>query len=142
MRKCWLLGISLLLLGGCAKIAQEQGITERVEPSGGGGQLLPGSNLQASGFLRDYGKLVEVASAKGTWEYVHPGVNWKVYTKILIEHNERFSNRVDDRVRKCPSILDLRELFSEHVSEHGGHPHRGGSLPNSQSRARPSAAGS
>jgi hypothetical protein len=88
MRKCWLLGISLLLLGGCAKIAQEQGITERVEPSGGSGQLLPGSNLQASGFLRDYGKLVEVASAKGTWEYVHPGVNWKVYTKILIEPME------------------------------------------------------
>src|SRR3984893_2866998 len=62
-------------------------------------------------------------------------------TKLLIEHNERFSNRIDNSVRKCPSILDLGELFSEHVSEHGGHPRRGGSLPNSQSRARPSAAG-
>src|ERR1700730_14164229 len=38
--------------------------------------------------------------------------------KILIEHNERFSNRVDDSVRKYPGILDLGELFSEHVSEH------------------------
>ena len=38
--------------------------------------------------------------------------------KILIEHNERFSNRVDDSMRKYPSIPDLGELFSEHVSEH------------------------
>src|SRR5580704_5708517 len=45
--------------------------------------------------------------------------------KILIEHDERFSNRVDDGVRKYPGILDLGELFSEHVSEHGGHPRRG-----------------
>ena len=35
-------------------------------------------------------------------------------TKILIEHNERFSNRVDDRMRKYPGILDRGELFSEH----------------------------
>jgi hypothetical protein len=42
--------------------------------------------------------------------------------KILIEHNERFSNCVDDSVRKYPGILDIGELFSEHVSEHGGHP--------------------
>src|ERR1700732_5099143 len=56
-------------------------------------------------------------------------------TKILIEHNERFSNRVDDGVRKRPGILDLGKLFSEHISEHDGHPHRSGSLPNSQCRA-------
>src|ERR1700694_3886524 len=43
-------------------------------------------------------------------------------TKLLIEHNKRFSNRINDSVRKCPSILDLGELFTEHVSEHGGHP--------------------
>src|SRR5260370_21464288 len=60
--------------------------------------------------------------------------------KILIEHNERFSNRVDDSVRKYPGILDLGELFSEHVSEHGGHPRRGGGLSNSQPRPRPSPA--
>src|ERR1700730_719496 len=50
--------------------------------------------------------------------------------KILIEHNERFSNRVDDSVRKYPGILDLGELLSEHVFEHDGppSPHRGGSL--------------
>jgi hypothetical protein len=40
-------------------------------------------------------------------------------TKLLIEHNDRFSNRIDNSVRKCPSILDLGELLSEHVSEHG-----------------------
>ena len=43
-------------------------------------------------------------------------------SKILIEHNERFSNRVDDCVRKYPGILDLGELSSEHVSEHGWTP--------------------
>ena len=32
-------------------------------------------------------------------------------TKILIEHNERFSNRVDDSVRKYPGILDLGNCF-------------------------------
>src|SRR3984893_19352025 len=56
--------------------------------------------------------------------------------KLLIEHNERFSNRVDDSVRKRPGILDLGELFSEHVSEHGGHPPGDGSQPNSRSPAR------
>src|ERR1700726_4077172 len=60
-------------------------------------------------------------------------------TKLLIEHNEWFSNRIDNSVRKDPSILDLGELFSEHVSEHGGHPPGDGSQPNSQSPARPSA---
>src|ERR1700738_4045743 len=48
--------------------------------------------------------------------------------KILIEHNERLSNRVDDRVRKCPGILDLGKLLSEHVFEHDGSPRRGLSL--------------
>src|SRR3984893_17504655 len=41
--------------------------------------------------------------------------------KILIEDDDRFSSRVDDSVCKYPGILDLGELFSEHV-EHGGHP--------------------
>src|ERR1700720_3980133 len=26
--------------------------------------------------------------------------------KLVIEHNERFSNRIDNSLRKCPSILD------------------------------------
>ena len=60
--------------------------------------------------------------------------------KILIEDNERFSNCVDDSVRKYPGILDLGKLLSEHVSEHVGYPRRGGSLRNSQSAARTSAA--
>src|SRR6202023_2028024 len=56
--------------------------------------------------------------------------------KILIEHNERFSNRVDDSVRKYPGILDLGELFSEHVSEHGGHPRRGAGVNRTLSLGR------
>ena len=42
------------------------------------------------------------------------------HLKILIEHNERFSNRVDDRMRKYPGILDLGELFSKHVTTLAG----------------------
>src|ERR1700722_13286930 len=34
--------------------------------------------------------------------------------KILIEHDKRFSNRVDDRARKFPGVLDLGELFTKH----------------------------
>ena len=48
--------------------------------------------------------------------------------QILIEHNERFSNRIDDSARKYPGILDLGELFSEHVSEHGTPNRRGNTL--------------
>src|ERR1700722_1108824 len=40
--------------------------------------------------------------------------------KILIEHNERFSNRIDNSVRKYPGILDLGELFSKHVTTLAG----------------------
>src|ERR1700731_358258 len=62
--------------------------------------------------------------------------------KILIEYNERFSNRVDDSVRKYPGILDLGELLSEHVFEHGRRPHLVGAgvCRTLQSSARPSAA--
>src|SRR5580704_5165576 len=49
-------------------------------------------------------------------------------TKLVIENNERFSNRIDNSVRKCPSILDRGELLSKHVTTS-----QGGSLLNSQS---------
>jgi hypothetical protein len=51
-------------------------------------------------------------------------------TKILIENNEGFSDRVHDSVSKFPSVLDVGELFSKHVETLAG----AGSLPNSQSR--------
>jgi hypothetical protein len=51
-------------------------------------------------------------------------------TKILIENNERFSNRIHDSVSKFPSFMDVGELFSKHVETLAG----AGSLPNSQSR--------
>jgi hypothetical protein len=57
-------------------------------------------------------------------------------TKILIENDQRLSNRIHDGVRKYPGVLDVNELFSEHVETLS----RGGSLPNSQSLARPTAA--
>jgi hypothetical protein len=56
-------------------------------------------------------------------------------TKLLIEHNERFSNRIDNSVRKCPSILDRGELLSKHVTTS-----QGGSLLNSQSPTHPTTA--
>jgi len=125
MRKCWLLGISLLLLGGCAKIAQEQGMTERAMPSAGSGQVLPGSNLQASGFLRDYSKLVGVEAAKGTWEYVRPGVNWNPYTKILIEPMEVWiSPEAGYRGIKPDDYKEIEQAFRDiviHEFQDGGY---------------------
>src|ERR1700719_574703 len=47
-------------------------------------------------------------------------------------------DRSRSSVRKYPGILDLGELFSESVSEHGGHPRRGETQPNSRlGRAHP-----
>jgi hypothetical protein len=116
MWKYRLLGISLLLVAGCAKIAQEQGMTERVEPSAGRGQTLPGSNLQASGFLRDYSKVLAVPGAQGTWEYVHPAVNWKPYTKILIEPMEVWiSPEANYRGIKPDDYKQIEQAFREIV---------------------------
>jgi hypothetical protein len=57
-------------------------------------------------------------------------------TKILIENNERFSDRVDDGICKHPGVLDVGELLLEHAETLVG----ARSLPNSQSPPRPTAA--
>src|SRR5438270_9932889 len=36
-------------------------------------------------------------------------------TKILIEDNDRFSDRLHDSMCKYPGVLDVGELFSKHV---------------------------
>jgi hypothetical protein len=37
-------------------------------------------------------------------------------TKILIENNERFSDRVHNGICKYPGVLDVGELLLEHVA--------------------------
>jgi hypothetical protein len=41
-------------------------------------------------------------------------------TKILIENNERFSDRVHDSVGEFQGVLDVGELFSKHVESLAG----------------------
>jgi len=81
-----------LLLAGCAKVAQQAGITEHEMPVSGKGQLLQGTNVHASGFLRDYSGLAPVKGVPGEWEYVRKGVDWKPYTKIMLRPMEVWVN--------------------------------------------------
>jgi hypothetical protein len=41
-------------------------------------------------------------------------------TKILIENNEGFSDRVHDSMCKFPGVLDVGELFSKHAATLAG----------------------
>ena len=57
-------------------------------------------------------------------------------TKILIENDQRLSNRIHDGVRKYPSVLDVNELFSEHVKTLAGAGVTGLSVPGAPNRCR------
>jgi hypothetical protein len=81
-----------LLVAGCAKIAQEAGITEHEMPVSGKGQVLQGTDVRASGFLGDYSQLAPVKGVTGEWEYVRKGVDWKPYTKIMMRPMEVWVN--------------------------------------------------
>jgi len=92
MRWFNLFAFALLLLAGCAKVAQQAGITEHEMPVSGKGQLLQGTNVRASGFLRDYSQMAPVKGVTGEWEYVRKGVDWKPYTKIMLRPMEVWVN--------------------------------------------------
>ena len=92
MGRAGTLAVSLLLLAGCAKVAQEAGITEREMPVSGKGQVLPGTDVRASGFLGDYSQLVPTKGSPGEWEYVRKGVDWKPYTRIMMRPMEVWVN--------------------------------------------------
>jgi len=115
MRQSLLLASSLLLLfAGCAKVAQEAGLTEREMPVSGKGQVLPGTNVRASGFLGDYSQLVPTKGSPGEWEYVRKGVDWKPYTKIMLRPMEVWVNTGAN----YPAIqVDLYRKIEETVRE-------------------------
>ncbi len=114
MRQFQLLAAALLLVSGCAKVAQEAGLTEHEMPVSGKGQLLQGSDVRASGFLVDYSQLAQVKGVKGEWEYVKKGVDWKPYTKIMLRPMEVWVNTG----ATYPAIqLDLYRKIEDTVKE-------------------------
>jgi hypothetical protein len=73
---------ALLLLGACAQ-----------QPSAPGSRaVLPGSDLQVSGFLGDYSGFTRVPDQRDAWQWVRPGVDWKPYTKVFIPPVEVWLN--------------------------------------------------
>jgi Protein of unknown function (DUF3313) len=114
MRQFQVFTPALLLLAGCAKVAQQAGITEHEMPVSGKGQLLRGTDIRASGFLQDYSQLAPVQGVKGEWEYVRKGVDWRPYTKIMMRPMEVWVNTGAD----YPAIqLDLDKKIEETVRQ-------------------------
>jgi len=91
MRFC-LFVIALFLLAGCARVAQQAGMTAPEMPASGRGPLLAGSDVRASGFLGDYSQLAPVKGVLGEWEYVKRGVDWRPYTRIMMRPMEVWIN--------------------------------------------------
>ena len=87
MRQFCLVAVLLLTFAGCAKVAQQAGMTEHEMPASGRGQLLQGSDVRASGFLGDYSQLAPVKGVKGEWEYVRKGVDWHPYKSVHQDHD-------------------------------------------------------
>jgi len=88
MRRHIPLVAAALLVAGCASAP---------EPAPGDGRaasgtVLPGSTLQASGFLGDYSQFQKVPGRLDTWQWVKSGVDWKQYTKIYLAPVEVWIN--------------------------------------------------
>jgi len=71
-----------LLLGACAQ----------QPPAPGSREVLPGSDLQVSGFLGDYRGFTRVPDQPDAWQWVRPTVNWRQYTKVFIPPVEVWLN--------------------------------------------------
>lgn len=83
MRSFTLIAAAALLLFGCA---------QQPSTTTGTRAVLPGSDVQVSGFLGDYSKLTRVPGQADQWQWVKPGVNWRPYTKIFIPPVEVWIN--------------------------------------------------
>src|SRR4029077_18662813 len=116
--------LALVLLAGCAKVAQQAGITEHEMPVSGKGQLLQGTNVRASGFLRDYSEVAPVKGVTGEWEYVRKGVDWKPYTKIMLRPMEVWVNPGADYPAIQPDLYKkvedtIKQIVSKEFEEGG-----------------------
>jgi hypothetical protein len=78
--------LAALLVAGCATDAG------MAPGSGATPKLLPGSSVEASGFLGDYSEFRKIDGRLDTWQWVRPGVDWKPYTKLYIEPVEVWIN--------------------------------------------------
>lgn len=88
MRRYVPLVAAALLVAGCASTPAPAPGDARANP----GTILPGSTLQASGFLGDYSQFQKVPGRLDTWQWVKPGVDWKQYTKIYLAPVEVWIN--------------------------------------------------
>jgi len=87
MRRYVPIVLAALLATGCA---QQPPMTEG---AGVSSLQLPGSALQASGFLgKDYSRFTPVPGKLDTWRWVKPGVTWRQYTKVLVQPVEVWIN--------------------------------------------------
>jgi hypothetical protein len=81
------LALAALLAAGCAS---DPGMAPTAGSSSP--KLLPGSTVEASGFLGDYSQFRQVPGPFDTWQWVRQGVNWKQYTKLYLEPVEVWIN--------------------------------------------------
>lgn len=125
MRRSHVFWALVLLLSGCAKVAEYQGKTEPVAPASGKGQMLPGSQIKGSGFLRDYSLLKPIEGQPNRWQWVKPGVDWRPYTKIMLQPMEVWVNPTADYPAIQPQLYrqvenTIRDIVSREF-EAGGY---------------------
>ena len=94
MRSFALVTAAALVLGACAQQPTVPGSRE----------VLPGSNLQVSGFLGDYSGFTRVPGQPDAWQWVRPGVNWRPYTKVLIPPVEVWLNPTAEYLAIQPDV--------------------------------------
>ena len=116
--------IALCGLGGCARVAAVGGATAPDKPTSGKGAMLPGSDVKASGFLKDYTQLQPVPGRQYAWRYVKSGVDWKQYNKIFVAPLEVWVSPEADRLGIQPTFyseLDrsFRQIVTQEFQSHG-----------------------
>lgn len=113
-----IVAIALLGLTGCAKVAAVSGSTSADKPASGKGATLPGSDIKASGFLKDYTQLQPIPGRPYAWRYVKPGVNWKQYDKIFVAPMEVWVNPEADRLGIHPGFYtEIDQAFKQIVTQ-------------------------
>jgi hypothetical protein len=107
----------LVGLGGCARVAALSGATSADKPVSSQGAMLPGSDIKAFGFLKDYGELQPVPGRQYVWRYVKPGVNWKQYDKIFVAPIEVWVNPEAHRLGVQPALYNqIDQAFKQIVT--------------------------
>jgi hypothetical protein len=118
------MALAIVLSSGCAKVAALRGDTTAERPVSGKGALLPGSDIRASGFLGDYGKLEAVPGEQYLWRYEKPAVNWSAYDKVFVAPLQVWLNPESDHPRLQAELsaradLRFREILAKELRSHG-----------------------